>query len=292
MANDLAKRFIKKDGSQRISFYREDYAENPRDTTDEPLHCEDWSRDYSIMTKEERESKLGSARDFGEYLLKRYGLSDKIIGKLKNNMDGYLNANSLVYNRRKRCWELMTYFAPYGKELGWWPQASFECKLEDIYMFDLIEELSDYTIFELVNCCLTDQVKFMSYNFGYYGKVSFYEEFDITSCGVAWLDKDEFLKYSGCKEEYWNGKSLKEIEWLLDEIKAWSEGEVYGFVVEDCIKSIINKRYTNVNKDDEEYEEVEWEETDSCCGFYGDIDKVKASMFDCAGLDINEFEEE
>ena len=45
MANELVKRFIKKDGSRRISFYREDYAENPRYMTDEPLHCEDWSRE-------------------------------------------------------------------------------------------------------------------------------------------------------------------------------------------------------------------------------------------------------
>ena len=34
MSNDLVKRFIKKDGSQRISFYRDEYAENPRDNTD------------------------------------------------------------------------------------------------------------------------------------------------------------------------------------------------------------------------------------------------------------------
>jgi hypothetical protein len=52
MANELVKRMVKKDGSQRISFYREEYAENPRYNTDEPLHCEDWSRDYTIMSKD------------------------------------------------------------------------------------------------------------------------------------------------------------------------------------------------------------------------------------------------
>ena len=52
MERDLVKRFIKKDGSQRISFYRDEYAENPRDMTDEPLHCEDWSRDYNYMEQE------------------------------------------------------------------------------------------------------------------------------------------------------------------------------------------------------------------------------------------------
>ena len=61
MANDLVKRLVKKDGSQRISFYRNEYADNPRYMTDEPLHCEDWSRDYSIMNKHERETNSENA---------------------------------------------------------------------------------------------------------------------------------------------------------------------------------------------------------------------------------------
>ena len=132
----------------------------------------------------------------------------------------------------------------------------------------------------------------MSYGFGYYGGISFYNEVSTDSEGICWLEKDEFLKYSGCKEEDWKEKSLDEIEWLLDELKAWGDNEVYGFVVEDCIKSKVHKEYTNVDKEDEDYEEEEWEESDSCWGYYGDIDEVKASMFDCACLDINEFEEE
>ena len=140
----------------------------------------------------------------------------------------------------------------------------------------------------------------MSYGFGYNGDISFYHEFSTDSEGICWLEKDEFLKYAGGdnsewvkkEEQVWKEKSLDEIEFLLDELKAWGDNEVYGFVVEDCIKSVVNKRYINLNKDDEEYEENEWEESDSCWGFYGDIDEVKVSMFDQAGLDINEFEEE
>ena len=82
------------------------------------------------------------------------------------------------------------------------------------------------------------------------------------------------------------------MEFLIDELEAWGDNDVYGFVVEDCIKSKIHKEYTNSDRDDEDYEEEDWEESDSCWGFYGDIDEVKVSMFDQAGLDINEFEEE
>jgi hypothetical protein len=86
--------------------------------------------------------------------------------------------------------------------------------------------------------------------------------------------------------------SLDEIEFLLKELEAWGDNDVYGFVVEDCIKSKVHKEYTNSDRDDECYEHEDWEESDSCWGYYGDIDEVKISMFDQAGLDINEFEEE
>jgi hypothetical protein len=156
----------------------------------------------------------------------------------------------------------------------------------------ITEDATDDAIDYLATNCMTDKVKIMSYGFGYYGDISFYHEFSTDSEGICWLEKDEFLKYSGNDEEYWNGKSLDEIEWLLDELKAWGDNDVYGFVVEDCIKSKVHKEYTNVDKEDEDYEEEEWEESDSCWGYYGDIDEVKVSMFDQAGLDINEFEEE
>jgi hypothetical protein len=106
------------------------------------------------------------------------------------------------------------------------------------------------------------------------------------------LEKDEFLKYSGSSEEYWNGKSFKDIEWLTEEIEAWADNDVYGYIVEDCIKSKIHKEYTNVDKEDEDYEEEEWEESDSCWGFYGDIDKTIPFMLENAGLNKEDLEEE
>lgn len=68
------------------------------------------------------------------------------------------------------------------------------------------------------------------------------------------------MKYRGCKEEYWNGKTLDEIESLLDELKAWGDGDVYGFVVEDAIKYKTTRKCLSGNAEDEEYEETEWEE--------------------------------
>ena len=100
------------------------------------------------------------------------------------------------------------------------------------------------------------------------------------------------MKYSGCKEEYWNGKTLDEIEWLLDELKAWGDNDVYGFIVEDAVRIQGIKTYYNGERENEPYIDTQWEESDSCWGFYGDIDRAKVSMFDQAGLDIDDFEEE
>lgn len=302
MANDLVKRFIKKDGSQRISFFRDEYAENPRCNTDEPLHCEDWSRDYSIMNKSERETKSKNAAELIRYLLARYGDNKKIVKLLKDNYksekhDAYDNAIS--YDRSRREWIVWSWQPTWKDYQGnvyeahWSEEWAFCINIYDVDIYNIADVLSDEQIDKLCNeKYWTDGIKIMSYSFGYNGKISFCHEFSTDSEGICWLEKDEFLKYSGCDEEYWNGKTLKEIEWLTDELEAWGDNDVYGFVVEDCIRSKVHKEYTNVDKDDEEYEEEEWEESDSCWGYYGDIDEVKVSMFDQAGLDINEFEEE
>lgn len=302
MANDLVKRMVKKDGSQRISFYRDEYAENPRDMTDEPLHCEDWSRDHSIMNKDERDARYENARSWIRYMLNRYGNAKEIFKVLRENAKSDKHDegdNALVYDKSRHEW-ILNYWNGSWKDYNgaihgncWSEEVSFCCKLKNLTAWDVASYLSDEQIEVFADeKYFTDGIKIMSYGFGYYGDISFYHEFSTDSEGICWLEKDEFLKYRGNDEEYWNGKTLDEIEWLLDELKAWGDNDVYGFVVEDCIKSKIHKEYTNVDKEDEDYEEEDWGESDSCWGFYGDIDKVTPYMFDNAGLKQEDFEEE
>lgn len=110
--------------------------------------------------------------------------------------------------------------------------------------------------------------------------------------GICWLEKNEFLKYSGSSEEYWNGKSLNEIEWLLDEIEAWADNEVYGFTVEESIKSVVSTHYPNGEREDTEREITEWEEIDSCWGFYGELGKIEDFILSEAGFKKEDLEEE
>ena len=303
MANDLVKRFIKKDGSQRISFYRDEYADNPRYMTDEPLHCEDWSRDYSIMKKQERESKSSSARSLLEYMIRNYGDYKKIIDTLVENgkhmTDGYCKSNdALVYNKSEHRWDLMSDMLHYNSEtqkneMGWCLNNHYYEKKYYIDLYGLLEDVCDSTIGYIAQNFLGDKVKIMSYGFGYYGDISFYREFSTDSEGICYLEKDEFLKYSGCKEEYWKQNDCYDIEkGLVDEYVAWGNNDVYGFVVEKCIKSTIHKTYTNIKKEDEVYNEEEWDDDgNSCWGFYGELDNMEDDLFDDAGLNKEEFEE-
>jgi hypothetical protein len=255
--------------------------------TDEPLHCCDWERNHSIMEK--CDPSYSDARSLINQMLVWYGKREVIIDALCKGIEN----NRLEYNRSARRWELKEYGKFYPeKEYKWYDAEWFDGRKDEIDLGLLVEKCLDSTIDELCDTKYwTDGIKIMSYGFGYYGDLSFYHEFSTDSEGICWLEKDEFLKYSGCKEEYWKEKSLDEIEWLLDELEAWSKNEVYGYVVEKCIKSTIHKTYTNADRDDECYEHEDWEESDSCWGYYGHFDKVEDDMFDQSGIDINEFEE-
>ena len=222
MANELVKRFIKKDGSQRISFYQMEYSENPRNTTDEPLHCCDWKRNHSITTK--IYPSYSDARSLINQMLVWYGKREVIIDTLCKGIE----SNRLEYNRSTRRWELneLVKFYP-EKEYKWYDAEWFDGRKDEIDLDLLVEKCLDSTIDELCDPKYwTDGIKIMSYSFGYYGEISFDSEFSTDSEGICWLEKSEYLKYSGCKEEYWNGKSLDDIEFLIGELKAWGDNDV------------------------------------------------------------------
>lgn len=302
MEKDLVKRFVTKDGNTRINIYYDSCADNPRYNTDEPFHCEDWSRDYSIMTKEEKECKSSSARNLIEYLLERYGNVKEMIKVLRANAAAEKHEEGdccLVYDASRHEWLLQSWVGGWKDYAGqmhgneWYEDASFALKLKNITAYDLVSYMPDSMI---ENFCdqkfFTDGVKIGSYSFGYHGTISFDYSFSTDSEGLCWLEKEEFLKYSGCDEEYWK-KDFKDIEWLCGEIEAWSRNEVYGFVVEERRRFKLHKEYIDEDIEDEDYEDEEWDETDSCWGYYGDIWKKEnlENIISEAGYKIEELDE-
>ena len=268
--------------------------------TDEPLHCEDWSREYSIMTKQERESKSSSARSLLEYMIRNYGDYKKIIDTLVDNghkigNDKVSCGTALAYDKYRKTWLLLGDINCYfGNEIenGWYEYNVLDGKKYDLDICAIVEDCTDDAIDYLATNCMTDKVKMMSYSFGYYGDISYSHVVSTDSEGICWLEKDEFLKYSGNDEEYWNGKSLDEIEFLLDELKAWCDNEVYGYKIEEGVKVKITKEYLDDDHEIHVHENTEWKETDTCWGFYGEFNKMLPFMFEETNLKQEDFEEE
>jgi hypothetical protein len=257
------------------------------------------------MNKVERESRSSSATDLIRYLLERYGNTKAIVDALRENAKADVHIegdDALMYDASRHEWILNSWIDGWEDYNGEWhgncwaEETSFCCKIKDITAWDLASHLSDEMVGRFTDTAkyFTDEIKIASYSFGYYGGISFSKEFSTDSEGICWLEKEEFLKYSGCKEEYWKEKSLTEIEWLCQELDAWSKGDVYGFVVEDAVRIQGIKTYYNGEREDEPYIETRWEETDSCCGFYMDLSKQESVKYiiEEAGYKLEELVEE
>ena len=82
------------------------------------------------------------------------------------------------------------------------------------------------------------------------------------------FDTAEWREHLGLTEE-WAAKYSIEVEDIakgsLDEVMAWANGEIYGFIVEKKVEGI--KSFDDEDIDDEDF--TEWREVDSCWGHYG-----------------------
>ena len=296
MEQNIAKRMVTADGGTRITIIRDECPDNPRYNTDEPLHCEDWSRDFSIMLKKEKESKSKSARDLLEYLLRNYADYRKVIDVLvaagKDNKERL--DDKLVYDRSAKEWVLWTYGSHYDCETrkdveGWYDADRFDVKKYNIDLYSLLGQVCDDTIDRLAAKFLDDEVKVMSYSFGYYGSISFSDGATCDSDGIAWFEKKEFLKYSGNSEQYWNERTCMEIDWLHEELEAWGDNEVYGFRIEELDRVKVHE--THQDGSERDYEREDWNETDSCWGFYGELSKQLEWIVESAGLKMGDLKE-
>jgi len=91
---------------------------------------------------------------------------------------------------------------------------------------------------------------------------------DSMQVGFIYITKPMVRKLRNCK--YVTEKILKaEAEFLIEQIRLYTQylnGDVYYFKIEECKKVIVNKTYSN--GDQENFEELEFEEIDSCGNLY------------------------
>lgn len=285
---ETIKSFMNRDGNVRVSIYREEYPDNPRNTTDFPLHCVDFSQDYSIMLK--TDDRYKEQRDFLESILGEYGEWKKIIDYLvdsgKHLNDTKCN-NALTYNPKEKCWELVEYSKYYGeKEFSWKQQETYYGSKYDIDIYSLLQDVTDSTINDLLGF-LTDEIKITSFGFCYDGSMYFEDSIDTDNTGFIWLNKKEYLKYTGANEDRWKELKITELG-ECKELIAWSNNEVYCFEVEKGTK--FHNTKTNIETGEtSETDTMEWTLIDSCGGFYGDMENCLEFAFE--GYNRDEFEE-
>ena len=148
-----------RDGKFRVTVNVEEYAENPLDCYDFPLHVSDWDRNCSLRGK--RCNECESARQLLEYLLKHYGDYDKIIERLVSNGKSESHNEydtALIYNRADRRWNLK-YWTIANHEGYWSTLCDYDCKKEDLDLCDMLYEATDECISDLAWNCMTDNVK-------------------------------------------------------------------------------------------------------------------------------------
>jgi len=298
----MALRKVSEDKKYRLTIWYEECAMHPlRDHLDFPLHMDDWSREYSARPyahssrhrdkDEHYESREGCMRS----LLNEYGDREKIIDRLTKNAKEKFHRRydcALLWNVGRRQWLLCQWEPAYRNYKGerveehWSEIECWDCKKDELDVIDVVYSMTDECMADLLNTCLSDKCKVMSYGFAYDGDMTFYSEVDEDSEGIAWIVKSETVG---------GGKWLTEEQWKTqdcyaltagerEEICAWASGEVYWFEVEKNVRWKVHRECLSEEREAEDYEEEEWEQIDACGGFYGDLKYAVEAAIECQGL--------
>lgn len=164
---------------------------------------------------------------------------------LKYLKSGKVNGYKLVYEPITHIWELRSYY----KDGGFFVELEFEPQeLKGYnYTYELIENLNVNELVKLIQECGKDvvinQYTLKGYSQGDYVDV------------VGFCTKERYAKYVDKHTKCWKKKAETLMKGEVDDLNSWMWGDVYGYTLEEKV-------------DDE------WEEVESICGYYGDVDNL------------------
>lgn len=207
-------------------------------------------------------------------LIKEYADFGKVVSHIKKEkMDGV----RLSYDRSSRMWNLEVYGTGYwGVESKW--HTISEIEPEDLkskdwyYLSDLLDTLDKDDLVEL----LTD-----------FGKDIHVSEWSTTGyCqgdyveGIAFCTKERYDKMVGNKGVPWKEDIQKLIDSEVKEIGRWMWGDVLGYKLEKKVR--FTKSYEDSERED--VDDFEWEDVDSCWGFYMEEDELIKEIMEEHGI--------
>lgn len=183
---------------------------------------------------------------------------------------GKIDNLRFIYNRHTRQWELQTKPTWRGKDAEWITELEiepYELKVRADYRMELLEPLEEEELVALIKECAKDFVIKEWSSSGY-------SQGDHMR-GIAYMSKERFDKrcgYNSACYKDWKEQALAVIDGEIKDIEMWAWGDVKGFVLEK------KERYTKVYPDGRQVETFEWEQVDSCWGYYMKTEELIAEV--------------
>lgn len=187
----------------------------------------------------------------------------------KKDMIDYIKKGNIdnirfVYNRHERQWELQ-HKCDWGVHKGEWvidlQIEPYDLKTYD-YRGEIVENIEKGDLIILIRDCAKD---FVIKEWGTIG----YSQGDYVE-GVAYMSKKHYDKMVGNTGKPWKEHALYLIDLEVKELGMWMWGDVKGYVLEKKVP------FTKVYDDDdhEDVQDTEWEEIDSCWGYYMETEEL------------------
>lgn len=257
-------------GNYRIKIYYD---------TDSVCPCESWDMAACFLWEYSDSSRLQYVCDwrevFGKYGDSRHSLIDalhKLISEYvewkdllnyfkKGKIDGY----RMRYDNHDKMWYLEWYDNyQYTEHKGY--KEIISISPSDLYTYNYTYEfIEDLEREELIQI-LSDL-----------GKDIFVKEWSTRGyCqgdyieGIAFCTKERYIKMVSNNTSDWKTQIDKLIDDEVKSIGMWMWGDIKGYVLEKKVKFV--KKYEDESREDEEGEE--WEEVDSCWGYYMETDEL------------------
>lgn len=263
---DYLYKYFKDEGKvKRIHIEQDNEPWNPRTEQDGnvgTMMC--WHRDYSLGDAEKND--CNTPDDFLQDLLRQKVSEKTILNYVRN---GKADGVKIKYNRSDYVWELWTTYYLFPLETP--KDAKFQLyskQLElDWLIDDIIEALSNEDVWYLLEKH-ANIIAFPLYFYEHSGitlsTTSFNNCWDSGQVGWIYTDKEAILSHGGklqnnkgrlikITERNWKEAAVQFLEGEVKEYDMYLQGEVYGIVIEEY------------DLNSEEFEEI-----DSCWGFYDD----------------------
>lgn len=257
-------------GDYRIKIYYD---------TDSTCPCESWDMAACFLWEYSDSYRLQDVCDWREVFGKYGDSRHSLIGALHKLISEYVEWKDLLnyfkkgkidgyrmrYDRHEKMWYLGWYNNPqYTEYKGW--QETISVSPSDLYTYDYTDEFIEYLECDELIQILSDL-----------GKDIFVKEWSTIGYsqgdyveGIAFCTKERYTKMVSNNTSDWKIQIDKLIDGEVKAIGMWMWGDVKGYVLEKKVKFV--KKYEDESREDEE--EEEWEEINSCWGYYMETDEL------------------